>query len=80
MAREERNDPGAGIDEPDDPERQKIRLESEVLRLQTLAIGAGMRRDRHWLVLDVVEWVVIAAAGRRPLSEGEEVGSVAEAG
>ena len=62
MEREERNIAPAGVEEPEDLEVEKIRLETEVLRLRTQAIEADMRRDRQRLVLDVVKWVVVAAA------------------
>ena len=52
----ETQQPPASIDE------QIERLELRRIRLETQLIEAGMRLDRHRLVLDIVKWSVIGAA------------------
>jgi len=52
-------------DNPQTPEsldEQIERLEIRKLRAETKLIEAGMRHNRHRLVLDIVKWTVIGAA------------------
>ena len=47
---------------PESIDEQIERLEIRKLRAETQLIEAGMRHDRHRLVLDIVKWTVIGAA------------------
>ncbi|MXY17355.1 MAG: hypothetical protein F4Y57_10270 [Acidobacteria bacterium] len=56
------NDRNDNQQAPESLEEQIERLEIRKLRAETRLIEAGMRRDRHRLVLDIVKWTVIGAA------------------
>ena len=56
------NDPNGNQLTPESLEEQIERLEIRKLRAETQLIEAGMRRDRHRLVLDIVKWTVIGTA------------------
>ena len=47
---------------PESIDERIERLQLRKIRLETQLIEAGMRRDRHRLVLDIVKWSVIGAA------------------
>ena len=47
---------------PESIREQIERLQIRKLQAETQLIEAGMRRDRHRLVLDIVKWTVIGAA------------------
>ena len=76
MRDEERDQAAPAIEEPEDPELRKIRLETEVMRLQTRAIEAGRRRDRVRRVLGVAKWTVIAAAVFIAFKAADRLGSL----
>ena len=56
------NDRNDNQQTPESLDEQIERLEIRKLRAETRLIEAGMRRDRHRLVLDIVKWTVIGAA------------------
>ena len=56
------NDRNDNQQTPESLDEQIERLKIRKLRVETQIIEAGMRRDRHRLVLDIVKWTVIGAA------------------
>ena len=56
------NDQHENQQPPESIDEQIERLELRKIRLETQLIEAGMRRDRHRLVLDIVKWSVVTAA------------------
>ena len=61
---------------PESLDEQIERLEIRKLRAETQLIEAGMRRDRHRLVLDIVKWTVIGAAVVLAYIAAEHVGVI----
>ncbi len=55
------NDRNDNPQTPESLEEQIGHLTIRKLQAETQLIEAGMRRDRHRLVLDIVKWTVIGA-------------------
>ena len=59
---EHMNDRNDNSQTPESLEEQIERLEIRKLRAEPQLIEAGMRRDRHRLVLDIAKWSIIGGA------------------
>ncbi|MDE0660711.1 MAG: hypothetical protein OXI79_13800 [Gammaproteobacteria bacterium] len=61
---------------PESIDEEIERLKIKKLRAETQLIEAGMRHDRHRLVLDIVKWTVIGAAMVLAYVAAEHVGLI----